>query len=223
MSFCPDNVGNWSPSPKNESGLYYLNQYGRWFPSTAPREKRKVALDRFWIKLRRILTRGRSIFQIVGAKAHANVLKGTFSKGCTFNCIRSGVTNTIVNTLGKVGDGFLTGRCWQWQDVTVKPSSKWNHGPVPSTTSPTVDSYRPVPPRKYLPWHFYRPVSSRKSPLTVPSRGRNLPLPSRPVYNACPCRPVMSTKPAPAVPSRRRNLPIPSLSAVKTCPCRPAP
>ena len=107
MSFCPDNVGNWSPSPQNESGLYYLTQYGRLVPATAPREKRKASLERSWSKLRRILRRVRPIFQIVVAKAHANVLKGTFSSGCASNCGRIGVTNTIVNKLGKVRHVFL--------------------------------------------------------------------------------------------------------------------
>ena len=77
--------------------------------------------------------------------------------------------------------------------------------PVPSTISPTVNSYRPVPSRKSLPLHF-----------TVPSRRGNSPLLSRPVDKTCPYRPVPSTKPNPTVPSRRQNLPIPSRPAVKT-------
>ena len=98
------------------------------------------------------------------------------------------------------------------RDGTVKPSSKWNRGPVPSTVSPTVNSYRPVPSRKSLPLHF-----------TVPSRRGNIPLPSRPVDKTCPYRPVPSTKPTPTVPSRRQNLPIPSRPAVETCPYRQTP
>ena len=41
-----------------------------------------------WIDLRLILRRGRPISNIFGAKAHANVLKGTFSTDCKSNCIR---------------------------------------------------------------------------------------------------------------------------------------
>ena len=60
--------------------------------------------------------------------------------------------------------------------VKMEPCTR----PVPSTISLTFDSYRPVPPRKYFPVAFCRPVPSRKSPLNVPSRRRNLILPSRP-------------------------------------------
>ena len=88
----------------------------------------------------------------------------------------------------------------------------WWSRPTPSTISPTVNSYRPVPCRKSLPLHF-----------AVPSRRGNIPLPSRPIDKTCPYRPVPSTKPTPTVPSRRQNLPIPSRPAVETCPYRQIP
>ena len=69
----------------------------------------------------------------------------------------------------------------------------------------------------------YRPVPSRKYPLTVPSRRQNLPLPSRPVCKTYPYRPIPSSKPTHTVPSRRQNLSIPSNLAVRTCPYCPAP
>ena len=53
----------------------------------APREKRETALDRSQRNLQVILRRGRSIFYIFGATAHANVLEGTFSTDCKSNCI----------------------------------------------------------------------------------------------------------------------------------------
>ena len=37
---------------------------------------------------------------------------------------------------------------------TVVKMSKWNRGPFPSTISPTVNSYRPIPSRKSLPLHL---------------------------------------------------------------------
>ena len=77
--------------------------------------------------------------------------------------------------------------------------------PVPSTVSPTVNSYRPV--EKISPVALYRPVPSR----------------SRPVYKTYPYRPVPSSKPAPTVPSRLQNVPLPSRPVVKTYPYRPVP
>ena len=56
-----------------------------------PLEKRDTALDRSWRKLRLILRRGRPISNIFGAKAHANVLKDTFSTNCKSNCMRIGL------------------------------------------------------------------------------------------------------------------------------------
>ena len=93
-------------------------------------------------------------------------------------------------------------------EPTVVPSC-----PVPSTIPPTVKSYRPVPSRKSLLFHF-----------TVPSRRRNIPLPSRPVGKTCPYRFVPSPKPAHTVPSRRQNLSLPSNPVVKnlSLPSRPA-
>ena len=155
MSFCPENVGNWSSSPQSESDLspryiqscfpllqepscrkiavstfpIHLGQillqsligskkcdgdflqpltrvtFRLWiatpkrdytdkllyhqalFPATGPLEKRETALDRSWRKLHVILRRRRLISNIFGAKAHANVLKGTFSTDCKSNCI----------------------------------------------------------------------------------------------------------------------------------------
>ena len=56
-----------------------------------PLEKRDTALDRSWRKLRLILRRGSPISNIFGAKAHANVLKDTFSTNCKSNCMRIGL------------------------------------------------------------------------------------------------------------------------------------
>ena len=89
------------------------------------------------------------------------------------------------------------------RDGTVKPSSKWDRGPVPSTISPTVNTYRLGPSRKSLPLHF-----------TVRSRQGNILLPPRAVDKTCPYRPV---------PSRLQNLPLPSPAVVKTCPYRTVP
>ena len=63
-------------------------------------QKRETALDGSWKKLRLILRRGRPICDIVGAKAHANVLKGTFSTDGKSNCIRIGLT-AIMNPYRK--------------------------------------------------------------------------------------------------------------------------
>ena len=102
------------------------------------------------------------------------------------------------------------------RDGTVKPSSKWNRGPVPSTISPTVNSYRPVPSRKSLPFvALYGPVPLSKYRLTVPSRGQNLPLPSRPVYKTYSYCPVALSKRTHTVPSRRQNLSLPSRPAIQ--------
>ena len=85
---------------------------------------------------------------------------------------------------------------------TVVKIEPWSR-PVPSGRqfSPTVNSYRPVPLRKFLPLHFI-----------VPSRRGNFPLPSRPVDKTCPYHPVPSTKCI-----------LPCRPVVKTCPYRTAP
>ena len=147
MSFCPENVRNWSPSLQNKSEfsprsisravsrfsrgpvegnhrLHFSDPTGlqspigskktffsirsaivivfdpvgsqkcwRWFPATGPMEKRETAPDRPWRKLQVILRRVRPISNIFGAKAHANVRKGTFSTDCKSNCVRIGLTN----------------------------------------------------------------------------------------------------------------------------------
>ena len=61
-----------------------------------PLEKRETALDRSWRKPRLILRRGRPIYKIFGAKAHANELKGTFSTDCKSICIRIDLTTIIL-------------------------------------------------------------------------------------------------------------------------------
>ena len=85
-------------------------------------------------------------------------------------------------------------------DGTVKPSSKWNRGPIPSTISPTVNSSRPVP-----------------------SRRGNIPLPSRPVDKTCPNRLVPSSKKTYTVPSRRDKLYLPSRPVVTMFTYLPVP
>ena len=77
----------------------------RWFPATGPLEKRETALDRSWRKFRLILRRGRPNSNIIGCaaiyvrkrpifevKAHANVLKGTFSTDSKSNRIIIGLS-----------------------------------------------------------------------------------------------------------------------------------
>ena len=63
----------------------------RWFPATGPLEKRETALDRSWRKLQFILNRGKPISNILGSKAHANVLNGTFSTDYKSDCIIIGL------------------------------------------------------------------------------------------------------------------------------------
>ena len=60
-------------------------------PDRIEKTKWETALDRFWRKLRLILRRARPISNIFGAKAHANVLQGTFSTDCKSNCIIIGL------------------------------------------------------------------------------------------------------------------------------------
>ena len=86
---------------------------------------------------------------------------------------------------------------------TVKPSSKWNRGPVPPR------------PQFHLP--LIRAVPSRRENIS-----RCTFLPSRPVEKTSPYHPVPSSKPAPTVPSRSQNL-LPSCPAVKTYPYRIVP
>ena len=109
MSFCLENVGNWSPSPQNESELsprsfesYFPFLQGpstvSTFSITIPNrigkkerlKKRETALDRSWRKLRLIPRRGRPISNIFGSKTHANVVKGTFSTDCISDCVGIG-------------------------------------------------------------------------------------------------------------------------------------
>ena len=60
----------------------WIEKVLKWFPATGPLEKLETALGRSWRKLRIILRRGRPIFNIFGAKAHSEALKGTFSTDC---------------------------------------------------------------------------------------------------------------------------------------------
>ena len=82
----PENVGSWSSRLRMSRSLVQMS-----FDPTGPLEKREAAPDRSWRKLRLILRRGRQSSNIFGAKAHANVLKGTFSTDCKSNCIRIGL------------------------------------------------------------------------------------------------------------------------------------
>ena len=54
-----------------------------------------------------MLRRGRPISNSFGAKAHANVLKGTFSTDCKSNCIRTGLTMRYGRTLFAFEVGIL--------------------------------------------------------------------------------------------------------------------
>ena len=65
--------------------------------ATGPLEKRETPPDKIWRELRHILRRERTNFNISGAKAHANVLKGTFSADCESDCKRIGLS-IIENT-----------------------------------------------------------------------------------------------------------------------------
>ena len=130
MNFCPEDIGNWSPSPQNDLEFSPIsirscfpllrgpscqkNHRQRFFDPTelqspigSPSWIKKSAdgdflqlgpwksVKQLWIdrssrKLQLILRRGRSISKISEAKAHANVLKGTFSTDCKSNCLRTG-------------------------------------------------------------------------------------------------------------------------------------
>ena len=59
--------------------------------ATAPLGKRETPPDFSWRELRHILRRKRPIFNIAGAKAHANVLKAAFSTDSKPDCKRSGL------------------------------------------------------------------------------------------------------------------------------------
>ena len=83
MNFCPERVRNWSSSRQNESELS-LSSIQCSFPLLQGPSCRKSppALFRPTGSKNVILRRGRPISNLFGAKAHANVLKGTFSTGC---------------------------------------------------------------------------------------------------------------------------------------------
>ena len=111
-----------------------------------------------------------------------------------FNRANSQITPIFQGVLWFIDGTVLT--VTTGRDGTVKPSSKWNRGPVPSRRQ------------------FHPPLTH-----TVRSRQENssrCTLPSRPVEAISPYRPVPSPRPNPTVPSRRQNLPIPSRPAVNT-------
>ena len=104
MSFCPGRNGNWSSLPQNEpefsprsiQSCVFLDPIGEcnriqpsWIEKVltvitcnwAPGEAGKTALDRSWRKLRLMLRRGRPIFNILRAKADANVPRKYFFNG----------------------------------------------------------------------------------------------------------------------------------------------
>ena len=64
--------------------------------ATRPLGKRKTPPDRSWREIGHILRRERTIFNISGANAHANVLKGTFSTEGESDCIRIGLRWQVV-------------------------------------------------------------------------------------------------------------------------------
>ena len=112
---------------------------------------------------------------------------------------------------------FIDGTVFDGNDGTVFDGKNvvkiepWSR-PVPLTISSAVNSYRPVPSRKYLPLHFTVPSRRGNIPPTVPSRRQNLPLPSRPVVKTCPYRPVPPSKPVLTILPRHS---MPSLVPVK--------
>ena len=111
MSFCPENAGNWSPSPQNESQFYPRSVQScfpllqgpsckkspsalfrsNWvtIPDRIEKNKRETALDRFYKTATHSEAR-EPISNIFWAKGHANILKGTFSTES--NCIRIGLS-----------------------------------------------------------------------------------------------------------------------------------
>ena len=107
--------------------------------------------------------------------------------------LRSSATflfNTVIPK-GSHFDGTVLTVTMGRDGKTVVKMSKWNRGPFPSTISPTVDSYRPVQPRKLLPLYFA----------------------VRPIQKICPYRPIPPSKPAPTVPPRRQKLHLQSRPA----------
>ena len=73
-----------SPSWIKKSADGDFLQLGPW------KSVKQLWIDRSSRKLQLILRRGRAISKISEAKAHANVLKGTFSTDCKSNCLRTG-------------------------------------------------------------------------------------------------------------------------------------
>ena len=74
-----------SPSWIKKSADGDFLQLGPW------KSVKQLWIDRSSRKLQLILRRGRAISKISEAKAHANVLKGTFSTDCKSNCVRIGL------------------------------------------------------------------------------------------------------------------------------------
>ena len=110
---------------KNVSNAFVFDpvgskKYWQWFPETGPLGKRETALDKSWRKLQLILRRGRPISNIFEARAHANVLKATFSTDCKSNFIRIGLR--LLKRIGRM----------QSQRYIVWPSWSRNYAVSPS-------------------------------------------------------------------------------------------
>ena len=107
MSFCAENVGNWSSSPQNDLE-FSPKIYPEVFPVSPGAQLQEITVSTFSIqlgynprsdrkkrfKLETYLDRPMS--NTFGAKAHANVLKGTFSTDCKSDCIRISLTRFYI-------------------------------------------------------------------------------------------------------------------------------
>ena len=96
--------------------LVWSKKCWRRFPATGPLQKRETALDGFLEKTpTHSEARKRPIFNIFGAKAHANVLESTFSTGCQYGCVRLGVCG-VVGWGVLLNDSFVAGGLITWLD-----------------------------------------------------------------------------------------------------------
>ena len=94
-SKCPIGSKNvfFDPIPDlNNIHLIWIEKVRTVIFATGPLEKRETPPDETWRELRHILRRERTDFNMSGATAHANVLKGTFSTDWESDCIRIGLS-----------------------------------------------------------------------------------------------------------------------------------
>ena len=98
-------------------------------------------LDRSWRKRRLILRRGRLISNIFGAKAHANVLKGTVLTDRKSNCIRIGLRTKYGSRqsirLYVLGGGFCYSviSCRRYTAPALLASLKYAYSPCVLSSS----------------------------------------------------------------------------------------